>query len=101
MIQVFAFYLFAILVVLSGALLCEERWRAAAAATGPTLHVLQSHGRADPLLPFQGAEALRQLLEEARAQVEWVAHNGQHEIPMGVLERLAAFARRRLARDGG
>src|SRR6185295_4702196 len=47
---------FAGLVVMSGTLLCQDRWREAAAATGPGLHVLQSHGRADPLLPFEAAE---------------------------------------------
>jgi phospholipase/carboxylesterase len=87
---------FAGLAVLSGTLLSQARWRAAVKASGPKLHVLMSHGRADPLLPFEDAEALRQMLVDASAKVEWVPHNGQHEIPMVVLERLGAFARSRL-----
>jgi phospholipase/carboxylesterase len=85
------------LVVLSGTLLSADRWREALRTGGPLLHVLQSHGRADPLLPFDAAEALRAMLEEAGAKVTWVPHNGQHEIPSGVMERLGAFARARFA----
>lgn len=87
---------FAGLAVLSGALLSEDRWREAAARSGPSIDAMMSHGRSDPLLPFAGAEELRALLEQAGARVEWVAHNGQHEIPMVAMERLGAFARRRL-----
>ncbi len=88
---------FAGLVLMSGTLLSADRWRAAAARTAPRLSVLLSHGRADPLLPFSGAEALRALLEGAGATVEWVPHAGQHEIPPVVLSRLGAFARDRLS----
>jgi phospholipase/carboxylesterase len=95
-VALFAKEPFAGLAVLSGALVSEVRWREAAKASGPSLHALMSHGRADPLLLFDGAEALRKMLEESGAKVDWVPHNGQHEIPMAVVERLAAFARSRL-----
>jgi phospholipase/carboxylesterase len=87
---------FAGLAILSGSLLSQARWRSAVKASGPKLHVLMSHGRADPILPFEGAESLRQMLEEASAKVAWVPHNGQHEIPMIVVEKLGAFTRARL-----
>ena len=87
---------FAGLAILSGALISAERWQAAAALTGRTLHALQSHGRADPILPFDGAEELRALLVESGAAVEFVPHGGQHEIPAVVLQRLGAFLRARL-----
>jgi phospholipase/carboxylesterase len=83
---------FAGLAVMSGTLLCEDRWREAARASGSSLHALMSHGRADPLLPFDEAVALKELLEGAGASVAWVPHNGQHEIPMIVLQRLGTFA---------
>lgn len=86
---------FAGLAILSGTLLSQDRWAAAARARGPSLHALMAHGRRDPLLRFADAEALRALLEEAGASVDWVEHGGQHEIPSVVLERLGAFARRR------
>jgi phospholipase/carboxylesterase len=87
---------FAGLVILSGNLLCADRWAEAARKTGPSIHAFMTHGRADPLLPFEGAEALRALLEAAGAEVAWVPHGGQHEIGTGVLDRVAAFARARL-----
>jgi phospholipase/carboxylesterase len=87
---------FAGLVVFSGNLVSEDRWAAAARKTGPKLHALVTHGRADPMLPFNGAIALRDLLLAAGAHVEWVAHQGQHEIPPAALSGLAAFARARL-----
>lgn len=87
---------FAGLAILSGSLLSQARWRSAVTASGPKLHVLMSHGRADPILPFEGAESLRQMLSEASAKVEWVPHNGQHEIPTIVVEKLGAFTRARL-----
>jgi phospholipase/carboxylesterase len=87
---------FAGLVVLSGNLLSEDRWTEAARRAGPSLHALLTHGRSDPLLPFEGAEALRDLLVAGGADVEWVAHRGQHEIPPAALDALGAFARKRL-----
>ena len=87
---------FAGVVLLSGALISAPRWTLAARVTGPSLRVLMTHGRADPLLPFEGAEMLRALLEGAGASVAWAPHNGQHEIPELACDRFAAFARARL-----
>jgi len=55
------------------------------------LPVLQSHGRADPTLPYAGAEWLRDFLEGSRLGVEFVPFNGGHGIPDGVLDRLGPF----------
>jgi phospholipase/carboxylesterase len=96
-LSLFAERPFAGLAVLSGSLLSADRWAEAVKTTGPGIRALLTHGRADPLLPFEGAEALRALLEGAGARVEWVPHNGQHEIPQVAVERLAAFARACLA----
>jgi phospholipase/carboxylesterase len=87
---------FAGLAVLSGNLVSEDRWAEAARTSGPSIHALLTHGRNDPLLPFEGAEALRDLLTGAGADVDWLAHAGQHEIPQPVLARLGSFARKRL-----
>jgi phospholipase/carboxylesterase len=87
---------FAGLAVLSGNLLSEDRWTAAARKMGPRLHAFLTHGREDSILPFAGALALRDMLLSQGAKIEWVAHQGQHEIPPAALIGLAAFARSRL-----
>ena len=84
------------LAVLSGTVICEEEWKKAAAVSGPGLHALVTHGRRDPILPFQGSEALRDLLTGAGAKVEFVAHQGQHEIPEVALQGLLKLAKERL-----
>jgi phospholipase/carboxylesterase len=78
----------AALCVLSGTLLCEDEWRALAGQLGP-LPTLQSHGHQDPILPFQGAEWLRDMLTEAGWPVDFVAFDGGHTIPVEALSRLA------------
>jgi phospholipase/carboxylesterase len=78
------------LVLLSGAPICADEWQKLAPAR-KGLRVLQSHGRADPVLPFHGAEWLRDFLQAAGLSVEWVPFSGGHGIPDGVLDRLSAF----------
>ncbi|HRP70089.1 MAG TPA: esterase [Turneriella sp.] len=50
------------------------------------LQFIQSHGRFDPVLPFQAAEWLNQLLNDDGGRGELVAFDGQHEIPASVVE---------------
>ncbi len=78
------------LCVFSGHLLAENEWRPLAKKRGP-LPVLQTHGRLDPILPFAGAEALRDMLTAAGMTVEFVAFNGPHTISLEGLERCAAL----------
>ena len=78
----------AALCVLSGALVNEREWSQRAAHRG-ALKVLQSHGRYDSILPFAMGTALCDLLREAGAEVDFIAFNGDHEIPPLVLQRLA------------
>jgi phospholipase/carboxylesterase len=78
------------LCVLSGTLLCEDKWRDLAAQRGP-LPVLQSHGRQDPILPFVAAEWLRDLLIEGGLSVEFLPFDGMHTISVDTLQRFAEF----------
>lgn len=87
---------FAGLAVLSGALISSDRWTVAAARSAPRLDAFMTHGRADPVLPFEVGDGLRALLERSGARVTWVPHGGQHEIPQIALDGLGAFARERL-----
>lgn len=83
------------LAALSGTLLCEEEWRPRASKRAG-LPVLQSHGTVDPILPFQAAEWLHEMLSESGLNVEFIPFHGAHTIPgeamlslAGMIERLA------------
>lgn len=78
----------ALLAVFSGTLMSEDEWRDLAAKRGG-LSVLQSHGRQDMILPFQAAEWLRDLFQEAGADVEFLPFNGPHTIPGEAVSRFA------------
>jgi phospholipase/carboxylesterase len=80
------------LLLMSGTLLCADEWRARAAER-EGLPVFQSHGRLDPLLGFEHAERLRDLLTEAGLPVTFVPFRGAHEIPPPVLSGAEAFLR--------
>jgi phospholipase/carboxylesterase len=72
------------LILMSGTLVAESIWSPRMASlTG--VPVMLSHGRQDGLLPFSVAEALRDRLSAAGAQVDWQPFAGGHEIPMAVL----------------
>jgi phospholipase/carboxylesterase len=82
------------LAMLSGTLLSEPEWtRLAPKRRG--LRAVVSHGQSDPILPFAGAERLRDVLARAGLDVTWVPFRGVHEIPPLALDALA-----KLIRDG-
>jgi phospholipase/carboxylesterase len=78
------------LIQLSGTLLAKQEW-------GPLLQkrkglpAFQSHGMQDEILPYVGAEELRDTLTYAGLSVEWHSFRGGHEIPRPVLQRLGLF----------
>ena len=78
------------LVQLSGNILAQPIW-------GPLLPkrkglpVFQSHGVQDEILPYVGAERLRDTLAHAGLSVEWHNFRGGHEIPKSVLRALSVF----------
>jgi phospholipase/carboxylesterase len=83
------------LVILSGTLLSRGEW-AELIARRTNLPVFQSHGRMDPLLPFEVAESLRRLFEDAGAKVAFVPFHAQHTIAPEVLQGLASWLKERL-----
>jgi phospholipase/carboxylesterase len=85
----------AALALLSGTLLAAHQWVPLMSARRD-LPVLQSHGRADPLLPFTIAEQLRDHLRAAGLALQWYPFNGGHEIPYGLVELLGRFIRETL-----
>ncbi len=76
------------LCVFSGTLLNESEWRELAPKRG-NLPVLPSHGHQDPILPYQAAEWLRDLLQESGLSVEFLPFNGVHSIPPEAMQRFA------------
>ncbi|MBK5281330.1 MAG: hypothetical protein JJE16_04485 [Nitrospiraceae bacterium] len=78
------------LIQLSGTLLATQEW-APLLQKRKGLPVFQSHGVQDELLPYVGAEALRDRLMHAGLSVEWHSFRGGHEIPRAVLQRLGPF----------
>ncbi len=74
------------LLVYSGTLLAEPEWRELAPSRAG-LRVVQSHGTVDPILPFEAANWLRELLTESGLDVEFIPFRGVHTIP---LEAVAA-----------
>ncbi|MGH7260858.1 MAG: alpha/beta hydrolase [Nitrospiraceae bacterium] len=84
------------LVLLSGTLLAADEWTPLMPKR-KGLKVFQSHGSADPLLPYFIAEQLRDVLKQGGLSVDWVSFRGGHEIPGTVLDRLGAFLRTVLA----
>lgn len=78
------------LCVLSGTLVAESEWRELASHRG-SMPVFQSHGRFDPILPFQGAVWLRDALVESGLSVEFHEFDGVHTIPYEALQRMVAL----------
>ena len=76
------------LVLYSGALIAEQRWKPQVSRLRGTT-ILQSHGRIDPILPMQTGLWLREFLEEAGCQVKFIDFNGPHTIPTESLENTA------------
>lgn len=84
------------LVILSGSLISRAAW-AERIPRRSAMPVFQSHGRADPILPFEIAELLRSAFMDAGVPLTHVPFQGQHTISMEVLERLASWLGDRLS----
>jgi phospholipase/carboxylesterase len=74
------------LVVMSSTLICADEWQPLLARR-KGIPCLLSHGRQDPMLPFEVAELLREKLVDAGWQVDWLPFDGGHEIPPPVLDK--------------
>ena len=78
------------LCILSGTLLNAKKWESLATAKAP-MKIFQSHGREDPILPFQVSIWLRDMLLEKKHEVRFSAFDGGHGIPASVLREMGAF----------
>jgi phospholipase/carboxylesterase len=78
------------LVVLSGTLITATEW-VARMPERAGLHVFQSHGTEDPLLPFAIAERLEHALDAAGLRVSFRSFEGGHGIPPEIMRDLGAW----------
>jgi len=78
----------AALLIFSGTLLAEPEWRKLSPHRSG-LRVLQSHGTVDPILPFEAANWLRELLTDSGLDVEFIPFQGIHTIPLEALQSSA------------
>ena len=78
------------LVILSGTLVAAREWLPKMAGR-KGLRVFQSHGKADPILPFVLAERLEHLLTDAGLNVSFTPFEGGHGIPPSVMRDLGQF----------
>lgn len=79
-------------VLLSGTMIAETEWKPLLAGRAG-LPVFQSHGKADPILPYAAAERLSKVLAEAGLTVTFDPFHGPHTIPLPTLNRLSAWIR--------
>lgn len=78
------------LVLLSGSYIAEREWRPRMSERAGT-PVFQSHGVADPLLPYELAERLRDELATAGLDVAFRRFPGGHAIPPDVMSELGRW----------
>jgi phospholipase/carboxylesterase len=83
------------LVIFSGTLLAENEWRPRMKARAG-FFVFQSHGTADPILPYDIATMLRRELEGAGLNVTFSSFVGGHGIAPQVMRDFAAWLRARV-----
>jgi phospholipase/carboxylesterase len=83
---------FAGLVLMSGTLVALGEWTPLLPKVAG-VPILQSHGRTDPLLSFEVAERMRDLLREAGADVRFIEFGGGHTITGGVLDGVSTLLR--------
>ena len=81
------------LVVLSGTMIAADEWRKRMPARRG-LRVFQSHGRADPLLPYVVADKLKNTLTDAGLVVDFHPFDGGHGISPEVARELGGWLRR-------
>lgn len=78
------------LILFSSSLVDPSGW-AEGCASHPKLKFFQSHGREDPVLPFDLGKKLFEMLVQNGLEGEFVPFEGGHEIPPVVINKAKAF----------
>src|SRR6056297_627562 len=77
-----------LLLQFSGTVVCRSQWQSRMLRLADS-QVYQSHGRFDPILPFDSALALRDMIQAAEVPVEFHAFDGPHTIDTQAVVRTA------------
>lgn len=80
----------AALVIWSGTLLCEQRWTSLA-ENSEMFPVIQTHGRQDPILPYEGAIWLKAMFEQNQFEIDFSEFMGPHTIPPIAIEKMKSL----------
>lgn len=78
------------LIILSGTLVDENEWKVLARKHA-AIPFFQSHGKQDPILPFERAQPLEKILQDAGLHGKLHAFQGGHEIPQSVILQLRDY----------
>lgn len=78
------------LIIWSGALINQQQWEEALLSPPPT-HVVQSHGKNDPVLPYTNAMELSELMAAKGVDSAFYPFNGPHTISAVAIEEAAAM----------
>lgn len=85
----------ACLVIWSGTLLNEEEWRSRAPCL-KDVPIIQSHGRDDPILPYEAAIWLKDLFVAAECKVNFIGFRGPHTISKDAINAVGELIERSL-----
>jgi phospholipase/carboxylesterase len=83
-------------ILFSGSLVAEEESRRLARSRDP-IPFVQTHGKSDPILPFQDAKRLYTMLSEAGHPGRFVEFTGAHQIPEVAITAAKTFVQGQLA----
>ncbi|HWU43376.1 MAG TPA: hypothetical protein VN132_08060 [Bdellovibrio sp.] len=78
------------LVIMSGSLLNQEKWKELLPARAGQ-KFFQSHGDSDPILGFKQAQKLETLLTQNGMKGSLISFRGGHEIPAQLLQKISEY----------
>jgi phospholipase/carboxylesterase len=78
------------LLILSGTFVAPSLW-SDLVSEAKTFPIFQSHGEADPVLPYSEAKRLNEFLTNSGFVIQFEGFKGGHQIPYEVMDRLGAF----------
>lgn len=81
----------ALLIQFSGTVVCRNQWQDAAKRRLAKTKIFQSHGKIDPVLPFDSAVVLRDLLRMSGAKLDFHSFQGPHTIDGPSVEKVAVL----------